>query len=229
MLGVAAPRFSADARTLMVRGRDLRGRSGYFTVDAASGKTATALLIDRPRNLSDYGNFDWSADATALLYIHFPSGLRAKHLVTGRDEVVVSHADAGFSVGGFALSPDAKSIAIAGRRTVGRDRRDVIAVSHDGGPPREVLQLESDERIALQTWTHDSRGLIYTTFKPGNPAPHEAWHIAADGGAARPLGLSIDGFTQVNNLTIRPDGRQIAFTRGGAIDYELWTIDHFLP
>jgi Tol biopolymer transport system component len=143
--------------------------------------------------------------------------------------VVVSHADAGFSVGGFALSPDATSIAIAGRRTVGRDRRNVIAVSHEGGPPREILQLDSEERIALQTWTHDSRGLIYTSFKPGNPAPHEVWYIAADGGAARPLGLSIDGFTQVNSLTIRPDGGQIAFTRGGAIDYELWTIDHFLP
>ena len=83
--------------------------------------------------------------------------------------------------------------------------------------------------MALQVWTPDGLGLIYTVFKPGVRAPHAVWHTNADGGGARPLGLAIDGFTQVNNLAIHPEGSQLAFTRGGAVDYELWNIDHFLP
>ena len=96
----------------------------------------------------------------------------------------------------------------------------ILAVS--GGPRREVLRLEDDERTdppTFVTWMPDNQHLLFP--KQGN----ELWRVNIQTGQQQQIGGL---FEQLCHVDVHPDGRQLAFTleQPGS---ELWVMEGFLP
>ncbi|MGE5357420.1 MAG: TolB family protein, partial [Bacteroidales bacterium] len=56
----------------------------------------------------------------------------------------------------------------------------------------------------------------------------ELWVVPAAGGEARKVAIHLPQLYKLNQLTVNPDGRRIAFT-AGQDKSEIWVLDNFLP
>jgi Tol biopolymer transport system component len=79
------------------------------------------------------------------------------------------------------------------------------------------------------TWTPDGRYIVFGAPDTSDLRVWNLWRVPVEGGTPEKLGLQ--KMWGIFNLTIRPDGRQLAFAgRGGAsTDSELWVLENFLP
>ena len=93
-----------------------------------------------------------------------------------------------------------------------------------GGAPRELLQVRPPESIRPNelAWTRDGQYLLFVKAQSQQPA--SLWRISVKGGEPQPLGLKMEG---ISDLRLHPDGRQIAFT-GGERKLEIWVMENFL-
>jgi Tol biopolymer transport system component len=222
-LGVAAPQWSPDGLSLLVRGSDLHNRSGRYRVDVRTGQASAVVLWNEGR-ATEYGRSVWSPDGQSVLYVHDERGIVARNLPTGEETELVPNA-AGSFIGSFVVS---SSGALALVVTKDPDGHQTIEVQPPGQPRRRVFVGNGGERLVLHAWTPDHQRLLITRFAPGSDEPHRLWTIAVADGAARDMRLSIDGNTQVNRLALSPDGRELAYT-GGVVSWETWVMENFLP
>jgi len=143
-------------------------------------------------------------------------------VATGSDTVLVDAAAHGLErIFSFALSPDGRALAMGGSM---KDSRRAIFVFT---PPGGLWEIHSGSGrpFMVQPWTPDAQQILFTI---AGPQPHPLMRIGATGGTPIDMGLPIYGWTQVNWLSLNPDGTRVACTAGepGA---EVWMMNNFLP
>lgn len=128
-----------------------------------------------------------------------------------------------------AQAPHSTVVAyLADRREADGEVRTLMLWSGAGGP-RELLRLRPPEAIAFEGWTSDGTSLLVTrwTVPPGGtdaPIQRTLWRVPASGDPPTSTGLAMEG---LRDITIHPDGRQIAFNAGWK-EYESWVLEQVL-
>jgi hypothetical protein len=128
----------------------------------------------------------------------------------------------------FEVSPDGRSLAVAGV-LIGTDPAvRVLSVMPVGGVAHELVRAIAPEQLFLQAWMPNNHEVLFTKRDLRTSSSHELWTVDAAGGEPRDTGVRIPGFTQANPVQVHPDGTRIAYTASEA-SWDLWVMEHFLP
>lgn len=129
----------------------------------------------------------------------------------------------------IAVSSDGRWLAFLnnGQDTV-RTLRIIPAV---GGTARDIWDFGKVEPGAPSqdlAWSHDGRYILFNEPNTIDTA-RDLWRIPVEGGVPEKMGLQKSG--GIRPITVRPDGRQLAFASRGAPSTasEIWVIENFLP
>ena len=78
-------------------------------------------------------------------------------------------------------------------------------------------------------WTPDGQYILFGAPNPADLPGWELWRVPVEGGKPEKMGLQKRW--GLWDLTVHPNGRQLAFaSRGGPSDEsELWVLENFLP
>lgn len=218
--------WSPDGRSFLTGGTDLKGRSGVFRIDSATGEVVAVVMTERGNNSYP----QWSPDGTRIYYRHLlpggsEYGVRERDLATGREREVVG---GGFGLGPINVSPDGRWIVL--EKTVGPAAA-ITLIPVEGGEPREMLRVAQLERFARyqgMPWTPDGRGFL---VRKRLPKSAELWFVPL---AGEPRKLDVDATAWSNGpvgaLSLHPDGRQLAFLlRSREPSTQVWVLENFLP
>jgi Tol biopolymer transport system component len=213
------PRWSPDGRQMLMKGTDLAGRDGLFTLDIERG-TTRMLKLQGPREDDWLYGCRWTRDGDVVTRMaHGFVRLRAG---TAAEQVVAAITDV---TDDWALSPRDDTIAFAQMHGVSRR---LMVHGPDGGS-RELLRLSPTEHIVSIEWLPDGRALLVLRVDRSAPAGQaqwpSLWRVDARTGEARPLGVQIEG---LRSISVSPDGRHLAFTSGWP-SREPWVIEYQLP
>lgn len=218
--------WSPDERSLLTGGTDLKGRSGVFRIDSATGEVMPVVMTEGGNNSYP----QWSPDGKRIYYRHRLSGgseygVRERDLATGREREVVQ---GGFGLGPINVSPNGRWIVL--ERTAGLAAA-ITLIPVEGGEPREMLRAAQAERFARyqgMPWTADGRGFL---VRKRLPRSAELWFVPL---AGEPRKLDVDASAWSNGpvgaLSLHPDGRQLAFLlRSREFSTQVWVLENFLP
>jgi Tol biopolymer transport system component len=130
----------------------------------------------------------------------------------------------------IALSPDGRWVSFVNR---GRDTvRSLRIMPASGGDPKEIWnfgKIEAGMPSFQHKWSADGRHILFSAPDPSDLPNFILWRVSVEGGKPEKMGLQRRW--GIWDLTVRPDGRQIAFAgRGGPSSAsELWVLENFLP
>jgi Tol biopolymer transport system component len=210
-------KWSPDGRELLVRGTDLKGDSGMYKIDAATG--ATAPVINDAR-----GYPQWARDGNAIYYKRGALIVRQDQATGAETEFVRTPSVANNNI--FSISPDEQSIALVANQGPGSD---VAVIRVETGQVRNIFHVNAPERINNDplSWTPDNRAVLVVRSL-GNSSK-ELWEIPTDGGQPRKLDIDIGDWTD-GTFRLSPDGKQIAFVgTAGKTDNEIWALENVIP
>lgn len=212
------PRWSPDASALTVLGTDRRGRRGIYRVDPKTGEQ-TPLLQSQPGHFLTF--HVWSRDGEEIFFTRSDRQRKNRRIValnikTGQERVLYR---AESHVGGIALSPDGRQLAIV----VSKRGGSVIKVMPAAGGSVREIGAGKYISVNMFAWTADGQHLLFGTRV--NNAKREVWLVSSEGGEPRKLDLDIG---KMSGFTMHPDGKRIAFTGGGYTN-EVWVMENFLP
>ncbi len=149
-----------------------------------------------------------------------------RDLHSGREEIVYESPEKLQIWSPFELSPDGERLAI-----VTSDQwfvKDFVAAIKvrgvSGGPEtKEVVRMAPRENVTSLAWTPDGKQLVYTKERASKV---EVWATAVDSGQSVELKFSLP---RIGNISINPDGRQIAFLAGLSGGQDLWVMEGLMP
>ena len=218
------PDWSPDGGSILVTGRDQRGRQGIYTIDLQTGNTSPLVTGKgfMPR---------WSADGKAIFYVSRDETKRSDRLLR-RDleteqESELFRAVEQTLVGNLTVSPDGQRMAFLLKKTGAAPSIRLMVMPTAGGVPRELLQFKEIGTIpggwdGVIEWMADKRQIIFVKRSAG---ASELWRISAEGGEPQKLGITMNF---IQGLRAHPDGKQIAFA-AGQFKAEIWAMENFLP
>ncbi|RLD89955.1 MAG: hypothetical protein DRJ29_16145 [Bacteroidetes bacterium] len=225
----AYPRWSPDGHSVIVMERN---KSGSNQVDIQTG-TVTPVLNDdnigpQPTEISHDGN-------TIFFVIRDrktnSSKIIAKNLKESTEKEI-------YRINGsihIRLSPDGKWLAIQAfyvGTVLSPDKiPSLIVMPSAGGEQRILCKFEEGIDIragAPCTWTPDGKYILYTMKSPKKEIKKwDLYRIPVEGGESEKLGMEMSGF--ITNLSIHPNGRNIAFSITEQSNAEIWVMENFLP
>ncbi len=220
---VNGPSWAPDGRSLIIRGRDNKGRSDLYQINVDTGETSPLLQADAG-DLA--GNPFWSPDGKKLYYQKGRTHIMVRDMATGQEKEVYGAFNSRRTLNEFALSADGQKLALMVRDEAAHSV-DLGVIPASGGVPRDILKLNTSEAAAndLLAWTPDGKWLIFGKLNPSRLGELSLWRIASEGGEPHKLGVAM---SMVRNLRVRPDGLSIAFTAGN-FGAEIWVMENFLP
>ena len=221
-LGYSVGWFS-DSRSLLARGVSAQGQHGLYKFESNGGRAEMLVPMEMgPVFLS------LSKDGRTVYYIEATPGtgggeahpgVYRRDLETGEQKLVYEGA-----AGPLALSPDGRNVALRAN-TNGSAVLMVMPVS--GGQPREVFRTHPWNLTRTGyglAWSSDGR-YLYLSWRKDNHSSPGLWRIPVEGGEPQDMGITME----VDTISVRPDGRGIAFNARPAPRYEIWAIDNFRP
>jgi Tol biopolymer transport system component len=221
------PRWSPDGSSLLIGGRDPKGRDGIFRLDIKTG-TVTALAY-RP-NLGSSPR--WSADGSR---IYFDSRDERRRIVE-RD--LRSGAERDVFVGvvrNFEVSPDGTRLALMTELDPTTRTARLLLVPVSDGPPRELMRFASQEfppQMHSFSWTPDSQSILTARRSDGRAA---LWLVPIGEGQPRRLDISIDEWSVSDpdafldgGFALSPDGGRISYIVGQNT-VEAWALENVRP
>jgi len=130
----------------------------------------------------------------------------------------------------LSLSPDGHWLSFMNAGWGGVRSLKVIPAS--GGEAREVWsfgQTKTGTPGTSHTWSPDGRHILFGAPDPNDLPQWVLWRVRLEGGPPEKIGLTRRW--GIFDLTVRPDGRQIAMAgRGGpSTSSQVWVIENFLP
>lgn len=225
------PRWSPNAREILVTAKDSEGRLGFYRVDARTGEST---LIVSARDGVDLRWGRWSPDGQSVFFVrfHFKTQVNTvvqRSLQSGEEKELGRYHMPEYVVG-FDLSPDGQQFLLNFLdQSTRRGMFKLFPIA--GGEARDLYRTEPSLRpLAVSPfWTPDGKNILFMQH-PGLPsdpelAPPEVWRLSVETGKAEKLGLSIQGLSQ---LTVHPDGKQVAFSSGESKN-EIWVMENLLP
>jgi Tol biopolymer transport system component len=130
----------------------------------------------------------------------------------------------------IALSPDAQWLCFSNAGWGGIRSLNIMPAS--GGEVKEIWSFGETKMGTPgihQAWSPDGRYILFSAPDTSDMRVWDLWRIPVEGGKPEKAGLQRSW--GMFDLTVRPDGRKLAFAgRGGAsTDSELWVLENFLP
>jgi Tol biopolymer transport system component len=210
LLYLAASQWSPDGRSLVVSGRDSKGRDGVYRIDAQTGVTSAVVYTQ------GLGAFPrWSVDGKKIYYYEpSASSLKERDLASGAEREIVRHPNLGRV---SAPSPDGVYLMAWVDPPTGD--QGLLLVTLADGQQREFPVKGLTDSFA---WTPDGQAVLALT-KDG--ARKNLFRVPINGEAPQKLDTWPDG---ADGFSLSPDGRRVAFLMGkrGA---EVWALENFLP
>jgi Tol biopolymer transport system component len=222
-------RWSPDGRSILVYDYEEVGGDLYL-ISAETGDITPVAQGKLGINIQDA---ELSLDRKQVFYLcqhrersAYTKSIVVHNLETG-EEKELSREDCL----SLALSPDSQQLAFCSFHVL-------HLMPTMGGEPRQLLRLPPSERFPYgigPAWTPDGRYIIVAKGRnlyQDDPEADtrqlfELWRIPVEGGEVQKLGFAMK---EAHELSIHPDGRQIAFTRPGALRlFEVWAMENFLP
>jgi Tol biopolymer transport system component len=197
----------------------------------------TMIPVIPPNEVSDVWGHCWSPDGRSIYYLNATAVTKGSvilnnrilehNLETGREREIAAFESVNSSHGLFEISPDGGKLVFIQRESA--DEKDIInIISVAGGAPQKIYILDlNKETVEHLVWTPDGH-FIVCSVRDRPSGKCELIRVPAEGGQPQKMGLSMYGISQ---LSIRPDGRQIAFSSSGPIKRmpEIWVMKNFLP
>ncbi len=227
---IDGPQWSPDGRFISFAGSEGISPTGVYRIDLQTGEIARVLRCDPGERINAGG---YGADGKYF----FARG----NTKEGFSQIVVRDLESGeerelyrfptLERGiGIALSPDGRWLSFENAGWGGVRSLRIMPAS--GGDAKEVWSFGETKRGTPGgnlTWTPDGRYIVFSAPQPSDLRVWDLWRIPVEGGKPEKMGLQKTW--GIGSLTIRPDGRRIAFAnRGGAsTDSELWVLENFLP
>jgi Tol biopolymer transport system component len=225
------PRWAPDGQSIIVRGRDLKGRPGGYQVNVQTGDAK--LVVPAAE-----GTFlvapEWSLDGTKIYYRRVFAGKGAESalvehdIATGTERVLETRKEL---LGNPNLSPDGRWIA-----TTSGDQAIWLFPVFEG-EARELFRAKRYTSLGIARdveWMPDGRGLLFSMVSDldspsasSADAKRDLLFLPIEGGAPRKINLE-DHHCCNGVVKIHPDGRQIAFIAGESKS-EVWVLENFLP
>ncbi len=222
------PNWFPDSRSVLVpdlvnHGRAVFRRTDVYTAEEqevferAYPDTHTGVRLS-PDGRTLYFGYRVASDET----LH----LMKRNLETGQEMELYRVKSSGVGFFGLAVSPDGARLAFSVNSEPGKNYRELMTLSTQGGEPR-VLYRDTmrDLSPVAVTWTRDgSQILIAALTDDGRNQRARLWAVPATGGERRPLDISSWG---VASPSFSPDGRRLAI-HFRQFKRELWGIDNLL-
>jgi Tol biopolymer transport system component len=218
-----------DSSAIVTAGRDIKGRSGVFRIDAVTGE-ASLLVQSSVEGPINANSPKLSPDGKRLYYRREghdrPSEnvmIVERELATEKERVIARGA-----FGIFNVSPDGQSIAAIRGGISPAAAQAVVHLRVADGLERVVLRAAPGELIPVWTglpWTPDSGAIIVRKRRP-----NELWLVSITGAPPRKLDVDVSGwsFGPIGIVSLSPDGRRIASTTGMS-NGEVMVLENFLP
>ena len=209
-----------DGRSLLVGAADVKGRQGFYRVDAQSG-TFDALRLREPDGPNIFGP-SLSPDGSTMYFRAFADAkgdlalVMARNLRSGTEHEVYRFEG---SMGWPSVSPDGTQLALAVTDRASR-RISIAVVPTAGGKARTVVTLP-EGYVML-----GNRGRVLwgpnhnLIFMPASKQGAEVSSVRLDTGAATTLDLRLPGMMQPD---LHRDGRRLLF-RAGEVTDEIWAL-----
>jgi Tol biopolymer transport system component len=223
------PFWMPDARSLMVGGRDFKGRDAVYEIEVETGKTSfvTASRLGRVQVSPDGKKLYFPSPdrpERRLMELNLESGeTRALFEISGTEDY-----------GSFEISPDGRYLATAKWNSEAKTSS-VVVLSVADGQERELLSVGPPELFGAygyMSWTPDGEALLVQKRRQSLGDPYgqdgrkELWVVPTSEGQARKLDIDIDDWT--GRIRLHPNGKQIAFFTGD-VSTELWAFENLLP
>jgi len=222
--------WAPDGASFTAAGWDIKGRQGFFRIDALTGDSTVIMARDEnegPRFLA------WSPGGDKLYY---------RRRVPDRKEFAVAERDVSSGterelirkpfVGQFSLSPDGRFIAVG---TTDSTSASAVLIPIAGGEPRELMRVDQaglapgfwGQVFVVAGWTSDSRSVFVGRWPPGGQPDACLVSLVGD---VRKLDLSMDATVKrFGPVRVQPNGRQVAFqVHEPSKTGEVWVLENFL-
>jgi Tol biopolymer transport system component len=222
---VSHPRWSPEGHSVIVMDHD---KGGYYRIDTQTGLVTPVLTTDD--NISLYPH-ERSLDGKTIFYVRRDKKAEIYHILvrdieSGTEKEIYRSKD----LLKISLSPDEQSLALLSHFFMSDKKPSLKVMPSAGGEPHELFRF--DQGIDLSSagsivWTADGKYILFTKETANTDDPkRELFRIPAEGGEPEKLGLEVSGF--LINLTVHPDGRQIAFSTSEQVDSEIWVIENLV-
>ena len=200
-------RWSPDGRSILCgRGRSLQ------LIDVQTGDVTGLVQFD-PAVMGGIAHAAWSPDGKAIFYvktIEYSRSIVAHDLETGKEKELWE----GVHWAGLGISPDGRQLVFA------KDYKTLMVIAVEGGESRILHEEGFFAFRCPPTWTADGRYVLF-----GKRNPNELWRVPAEGGELQ----KVLAMNRLEDVSVHPDGRRIAFTGGYRIKMEVWALENFLP
>lgn len=218
------PRWSADAASILVSGRNQKNRRGFFGVDARTG-AVTELFVPQSAGAGVRTRAEWAADGKSFFYAGASDDCLCvirRDLSTGAESIVYRTPPSSRMMT-VAPSPDGAHVAVMWFDE-SRQRPTVTLVPLGSGQPRIVYDGEDLAWFNLLAWTPDSRSVLVGRYDTPERTKVGVWRVPSAGGEPASIGLAMAG---LRDLRVRPDGRGVVFT-AGLNKGDVWVMENFL-
>ena len=201
---MSGPQWSPDGQSLFVYGSVENAGRGVHRVEVGTGTVEVMGLIAT----TYYAPVVWAPDGYVGARLAWglskgEIGEKARLIYTGPWNPL-----------DFDVSPDGKWVAFY------PTPYSLAVMPWGDGEPREVVALDRYADVyPIVSWMPDSEHLLFSKRKD------ELWRVNVETGEEQQIGPPIENLVQV---TMHPDGRQIAFTVERR-DMDLWVMENFLP
>jgi Tol biopolymer transport system component len=213
------PRWLPDARSLVVWGRDVRGRGVIYQVDAQTGRESLvaetediqAVQVSPDGKKIYYTSGVWGGTASRRLIEH--------DLSSGDTREIRLPANWRQPL----LSPDGQRFAETVDDAKAKTST-LTTLTLDGGEPRTVFTVSSPDVVGGMAWTADSQAVLVVSATPDEYQPKALWLVPVNGGSARKLDIDVTGWIGYQGIRLHPDGTQIAYFTGPD-SREVWALE----